>query len=226
MNRALAWLAMALLATPAVAAPRRDGPGTCPTGTKLVELARRAFSAVPDLKGAKIKPQDLVCRGMRARVPTWLLTFADPGCGGLGAGAAAIIQNGVVTWSEPGFYAPGTPCRGGTWQPADLDGDGNDELLWFQDYEGHEGSGSRSLTVMALVNGKPAESGELALESRGSSEGNGHNSYECSASYRLVPAPHGAQRIELVGHGHAPDDRCPKDGRHVYAWTGGKLIEP
>jgi len=226
MKSALAWIAMAMLATPVVAAPRLNAPGTCPTGTKLVELASRAFSNVPDLKDAKIQTQHLVCRALRAGAPTWLLTFADPGCGGLGAGAAAIVENGVVTWRQPGFFAPGTPCRGATWEPADLDGDGNDELLLFEDDERHDGSGHRSLAVMAIANGKPSDGGGLALSSRGSAEGDGRYTWDCSAIYRLVPGPRRSQQIELVGRGHVADQGCPEDGRHVYAWRAGKLIEP
>lgn len=227
MRLALVCVAMAVMPTTAGADTGHNGASACPTGAQLVEFARRAFPNVDDLKNAKIKPKDLACRVLRARVPTWLITFANAGCGGVGAGAAAIVQNGAVTWSEPGFYSPGTPCNDGTWQAADLDGDSNDELLWFQEYEGHERSGHRSLTVMAVANGKPTESDQLALASLGTYDGNGRFSWNCSASYRLVPAPHGAQWIELVGHGHAldPDDRCPKNGRHVYAWKGGKLIE-
>lgn len=226
MKLALVCVATAMMPTTAGADTGHKGASACPTGAQLVEFARRAFPNVDDQKNAKIQPKDLVCRVLRARVPTWLITFADAECGDVGAGAAAIVQNGAVTWSEPGFYGPGTPCRGGTWQAADLDGDSNDELLWFQEYEGHERSGHRSLTVMVVADGKPTESDQLALASRGSYDG-AHYTRDCSASYRLVPAPHGAQWIELVGHGYVVDhaDRCPKDGRHVYAWKGGKLIE-
>ncbi len=108
---------------------------------------------------------------MPRAVATWLITFAHTGCGDVGAGTAVIVQNGAVTWSEQGVYCPGIPCHGGTWQAADLDDDGNDELLWFQEYMGHESSGERSLTVMAVANGEPTESDRLALASRGSAEG-------------------------------------------------------
>jgi hypothetical protein len=227
MKLALVCVAMAMMPATAGADTGRKGASACPPGAQLVEFARRAFSNVDDLKNAKIAANGLVCRVLRARAPTWLITFANAGCGGIGAGAAVIVQNGAVTWSEPGFYGRGTPCRGGTWQAADLDGDSNDELLWFQEDEGHERSGARSLTVMAVANGKPTESDQLALASRGSYDGDGHYTWDCSASYRLVPAPHGAQWIELVGHGHVVDldDRCPKNGRHLYSWNGGKLIE-
>lgn len=227
MKLALVGVAMAVIPATAAADAGRTRAGACPTGAHLVELARRAFPDAENQKNAPIAPNDLVCHVLRARVATWLITFAHTGCGDVGAGAAAIVQNGAVTWSEQGFYGPGTPCHGGTWQAADLDGDGNDELLWFQESMGHESSGHRSLTVMAVANGEPTERDQLGLASRGSAEGNGHYSWDCSASYRLVPAPHGAQWIELVGHRYArdPDDRCPKDGRHVYAWKAGKLIE-
>jgi hypothetical protein len=110
MKVALACVATAMMSTTAGADPGRNGAGACPTGAKMVELARRAFSDV------KIEPNDLVCRVLRARVPTWLVTFAESGCGGAVAGAAAIVQNGVVKWSQPGFGGAGAPCRGGTWQ--------------------------------------------------------------------------------------------------------------
>jgi hypothetical protein len=228
MKIALPCLAIAMMSTTAGADPGREGPGACPSGAQLVEFARRAFSNADGLKNMKIQPNQLVCRVLRARVPTWLITFADTGCGDARVDAAMIVQNGALTWIEPGFYELGMRCRGGIWQPADLDGDGSDELLWVQDYDGHEGYRRRWLTVMAVSNGEPTESGQLALASRGANEGHDHYSYDCSASYRLVPALHGAQQIELVGHGYvrAPNDRCPKDGRHVYIWKGGKLIEP
>lgn len=219
MRFALACVAMAMIPAAARAEPQGKSPG-CPGGGKLVELVRGAFPDMP------IKPSDLVCRVLRARAPTWLITFAASGCGDPGAGAAAIVQSGAVTWSDPGFGAPGTPCRGGTWQAADLDGDGSDELLLFEDYQGHEGFARRSLGVMAIESGKPVPGDGLALASRGSRLDGGRYTWECSAGYRLVPAQHGARRIQLVGHGHVPDADCPKDGRHVYAWQRGKLIEP
>lgn len=226
MKLALAVVVMAVISAAAAAEPNRKVSAACLTGASLVELAHRAFADAPELVAATPDAKQFVCRVLRARRSTWLLTLADAGCGGLGDGAAAIIQDGAVTWSELGSSVSGTPCRGGTWQAVDLDGDGSDELLFLEDHEGHEGSARRSLTVMAIANGAPADRDQLALEWRGSSEGSGVFSYRCFARFRLVLAAHGARQIELIGHGRvADDDRCPRDGRHVYAWNGSQLVE-
>ena len=211
----LLLLCVALAMTSTVTASPKH---TCPTGAELADLARRAF---PD---ARFTAGDLVCHAVRASVPTWLLTFADDQCGLAGAGASAIVQDGVVTWHEP-TDVPGTPCRGGTWQPVDLDGDGTDELLHIEEYQGHEGSGHRTLAVVSIANGEPAERSELVLASRGSSSGDHQYTWNCSASYRLVRGSRASLRIEVVGHGGGPQERCHKAGHHVYAWMRRTLVE-
>lgn len=213
MRPLFACVALVMTST-AVANPEH----ACPTGAALVDLARWAFPDTP------VTPGDPVCHVVRASRSTWLLTLAHDQCGIPGAGASAIVQDGVVTWHEPADV-PGTPCRGGTWQPVDLDGDGTDELLHIEEYQGHEGSGHRVLAVVSIVNGEPAHGSEIALASRGSKVGDHQYTWDCSASYRIVRAPRAAQRIEVVGRGEGPQEGCPKTGRHVYVWKRGTLIE-
>lgn len=206
MKRVLICLGLAIVSTTASAA--------CPTGAQLVALAQSAFAELADAQ-----PEQLACQPLRAHAPTWLITFANAECGS----AAAIVEGGAVTWHQ-GPDAPGWPCRADSWQAADLDGDGTDELLWIRDAEGHEGSSHRSLTVRSIVDGAPEAGDSLALASRGTIISAGRFSYDCSAQLRILPAAHGQHWLQLVGRGSVRAD-CPKRGRHVYAWKHGALVE-
>jgi hypothetical protein len=213
----LSTLAMAVMTTTGGASPRGKASGACPTGDKLVALARVAF---PDA----VDPKGFACRVVKARKPTWLLTGSSE-CGEADAGSAAIVQDGAVTWSEPHVGTPGNMCNGHSWDLTDLDGDGSDELFELREYVSHEGSSHSSLTISALVEGVPTGGDTLELSDRGTyEEDTHHHSYDCEASYRLLDGPHGIKRIELVGHGYAPELRCLTNRRHVYVWRGRRLV--
>jgi hypothetical protein len=209
----MAAAAPAAPAAPAVTAAPRGNASSCPTGARLLEVARTAVPWLTADSGG------LACRVIRAPTPSWLITL-EATCGD----AVVVIRDGAVVWSdghEPA--AGGTPCLEYSWDAADLDGDGMDELLERRSYQGHEGSGDTSLTVFPIADATAGSSVLPLSASSGFDRG-----WSCSSTVRLVDGPHGAKRIEVVGTISRPDmvgDHCPRPGRHTYAWRHGALEE-
>jgi len=128
------------------------------------------------------------------------------------SGKAALVDDADrELWSNE--WDASTPGHQKTWTLVDLDGDGRDELLEYDDYTGHFGSGSQLLIVHQIASDQqsPTEIGRTAtVEERNS----------CRSTWKLV-----GRRIELVTtHSRvaklgSPPPSCRSEGRHVLAWS-------
>jgi hypothetical protein len=212
-----ALLLVCLLAGVAAAAP-------CARRGALARLASAAFPPEVRAQGdgsvMAIDPTRLRCTRVRASPPRRLLTF-DTGDGLL----VALVSGTTVIW-ERGQVSVGT-LRDTieSAEPADLDGDGVDELLIVDTRYGHEQSGGTTLSVMDLAATAGDFSASLALGDRNGTMPVQDGGWSCEASWKLERGRRKTKRIVTVGscQGSTPNDF--PIGKHVHALRSGQLIE-
>lgn len=120
---------------------------------------------------------------------------------------------------------------GNTWDVVDLDGDGVDEMLLFQEWDQ---KGERSTTVAAYrVDGaRIADAGSLVL-SLDNQEGASSAAHriKCWSQHGISDGPNGSRhilvdgRIENAGRRSEKPLPCPKPGAHRYGLIDGRLAE-
>jgi len=209
-----------------VARPR-PAPTPCPTDEALSAAAIAAWQQGPGEATATCAP--LVVGGK----PLWLLTgFLAKGGGdeesSLGAWTAIVEPGGAVVGVDGegdvpwGVYEHTT---GDEWTAADLDGDGDDELIDVAGYA-HMGFDSTNLGVSRVKAGHLiavgdridlSEDNSAAVDPDDPETGTAHS---CTGTWSLVPA--GREQhlaIELSGDGDCPH------GRKVLRLAGDALVE-
>jgi hypothetical protein len=198
--------------------------GPCPPAETLDHIAHATWQGPP------VEPR---CFAIRGKEPLVIVVDgkgvddkparATPGALGY---AVIVDATGTVRWTD--IFNAFTPGDWRTWIVVDLDGDGLDELIDYDDHHGHMGMGGRSLTVHPIVNGVPGEGSTLELDLFGFEKAALQNG--CHAASRIV-RDHRRSVIEVVGtRGTDPKlspapDRCPLVGRHRYTWDGAHLVE-
>lgn len=229
MNRT--WIAALLLAAcgPAATSPpetpsnhtaARPAPTPCPAEAELAETARRAWGKGPGTVTAGCVA--LIRKG----ATLWFVDgFFEPAesDGTIGMWSALVTPAGEVTWTEGADDLPESAMwRASTSDhvAADLDGDGDDEVLWIANYD-HHGYISDALVAAAIVDGGLVVGEAIPLSSDNSAAivDDTETPETCSASWELVPA--GAGRRVAVDYG----DDCATPGRKVFTWTGKGLVE-
>jgi hypothetical protein len=190
----------------------------CPSGNPLLEAARSAFPEERSLDLAHVS-----CRIVQEHARTrWLIVF-DRGTTGL---EIALVSGRHVDWTCCG-REPGGPLNASIIgiEVADLDGDGDDELLATILHQGHERLDDEQLYVHALS--RPLtlyEEGGILLAWRDPDRD------DCSSTWRLVAGSRTTRRLEVTGH-------CARGGRNLfgggdfptglrtYSWRDGELLE-
>jgi hypothetical protein len=218
------FLALCMFATSAAQA------GTCPPRATLDTLAKDAWG------GATVQP---TCTAIRTREPlTFVVDIAtfdgkrpprgfDPMLSSVIGYAAIIDGHGTVRWHQ--VSSSDAPGDWYDWQVVDLDGDGRDELIAHHVHKGHMSASSEQLFLYTVGNGEATEASALPLADHVPAKGFEQNS--CTSAYRLV-RDGGRTVIEIVGKRENDpsltpvyDTACPRDGKHVYRWTGKEFVE-
>lgn len=112
------------------------------------------------------------------------------------------------------------------WQAADLDGDGDDELLHLIGYA-HMGYENTTLRLTRVEGGVLVAIGEdIPLDSDNSGavdpdDPEGPVAASCTATWKLVPAGR-EQHLDIT---YVDDGGCERTGHHVYRLAGDALVE-
>jgi hypothetical protein len=195
------WLLVLLVPTVAHAAP-------C-DGKKLAKALVADFEVVP--------ARPFRCTQVRGKHPLVLVESPIDPKTGMGFAAVVDAATEAVRWQRSSSV--GTPSRTSAFAIADLDGDGQDEILVHDRSTGHDMTGDESLFVLTVRGGTVVEAGTLALADHG------HGS-PCNGTWAIVGGPHGSRRVQITGvheldrtHDPVPSS-CPPEGVHRYRWTG------
>ena len=204
-------LAVAISLVPAIAFA---GP-RCPTGKALRAKAQAAWNELGDDK-RDVSKAELDCIEVHGREPA-ILIFDKEG---------AVLIGKSVSWHRNDPEC--TPGSSHTYEAADLDGDGVDEIIVTEDHWGHMGYGSQSMWISHVVGGELVEvGGNLRL---GYHDGDKiHNS--CWASVRVAAGPGTTNLVEVTGIAEEIRGRekpepqnCALPGPRRYRWANDKLV--
>jgi len=196
----------------------------CPDAARLGEIARDMF----EWQGGT---PTMTCVPIYAGEPLWLINgYVDietPDFVGVSEGSAIVTTAGEQWWlGEYGEMPWGTfeAMTGEGWRPVDLDGDGNDELLYFGGYSKH--GDSETHVTPYLVGDHMVFTGTqlqvsydnaAAVENEADIEG-------CAGTVEVIDGPDGTKRVAIT---RTPIGRgvCEPPGRRVYALSGTDLKE-
>lgn len=196
----------------------------CPDAARLAEIAASAFERPHE--------EDVLCTALYAGEPLWLIEghtdVTEDGMAGVSEATAIVTTGGEVRWVVVDGAIPWGAWEaemGPGYQAADLDGDGDDEVLYFGGYSKH---GYTDTYVLAsdVVDGKLVPAAEsVALGSDNMGAAMEESEYEgCSEEHALVAGPNGGLQLEVtrtaIGAGG-----CDGLGHHVYVWDGHDLKE-
>lgn len=211
-------LAVALSLVPAVAFA---GP-RCPTGKALHAKAQAAWNEIdgselgPDHPHRDVSKADLACVEVHGNEPA-LLIFDKNG---------ALLIGKSVTWHR--IDPDCTPGSSHAYQAEDLDGDGTDEVIVTEDYWGHMGYGSQSLSIEHVVGGELTGGGKT--QRLGWTDGE-HEHNNCWATVRVVAGPGTTNLVEVTGitgeeRGRVKPEAesCALPGPRRYRWAHDKLV--
>lgn len=149
----------------------------------------------------------------------------------------AADGGGIVAAREPDESLPYSyrheTGAGNTWEVVDLDADGKDEMLLFQEWD-RRGVRSTSVAVYRLDGGRIVAAGSLPLAFDNEQEGaSAARRVRCAAQHGISDGPDGSRhimvegRVEIAGRRAAGTvaESCPKPGSHRYGLVGGALAE-
>jgi hypothetical protein len=170
--------------------------------------------------GASVLPK---CTTVRAHDPLTFVVDSSEADSAIRYGAL-VDSDGAVRW-KAAVLPYTTPSASIDWSFVDVDGDGYDELV-VADVDKQHALTADFITVWSIdVHGPKNELWQAWLG--WSADGTNR----CGSSYRLVPDGR-RTAVEIVGwrdhdptRDPAPDDYCPKVGRHLYRWNGRYLSE-
>jgi hypothetical protein len=207
-------------AAPSAAAPAAAAT-PCPDGDALAETARAAWGQGAGTASAS-------CLAVRHAGGTlWILDGLfepDPDEGMVGMWTAVVRPGGEVVHLTGDDELPwGAAMRSSTteWTAVDLDGDGDDEVLYVATYE-HGGHMESSLQVAAIRGGELAggESVPLGRDNSAALMDDDDGLDVCDARWELVDAGAGRRQVAVTYEG----DDCESPGRHLFAWNGRDLV--
>jgi hypothetical protein len=207
---------------PAATAGQDSAPAIpCPGHEAIAETARAAWDQDTGTAVAE-------CVALRHGGGTvWILDGwfePEPNADGLYSVWTALVRpDGEVLWRDGHESVPyGALVRrtADDWTAADLDGDGNDEVLYVASYD-HGGHLNSELMAGAIVEGRLDLMAEgIPLSRDNSAAAEDEDEIEtCDGAWELVPA--GDRRHVAITY-TGPD--CEQPGRHLFAWDGKELI--
>lgn len=208
-------------------APARPAVTPCPDGDALDAAATAAWQHGDGDVNAACVALAAGGRGL------WLLdgfltTKGDDG-DALGAWTALVVPGGEVVSLTGEADVPFGFLEHTTldlWQAADLDGDGDDELLHFIGYA-HMGYETTTLRLARVEGGALVAIGEdipFSSDNSGAvdpDDPEGPAAATCTAEWKLVPAGR-EQHIDIT---YAGEGECERTGHHVYRVAGDALVE-
>jgi len=188
----------------AVPAPRAPLAIPCPQGEALTPIARAAFGAPTTASVASV-----TCTALHNR-----------------AGARWIVDGYIEHASELERHVGVVAASDGrVLSTADLDGDGDDELLVWQEELG-DNSLHGELHVRVLQRDRLVDIARLPIaDTRGGVPDVPEPFAQCRAQHRVIEGPHATKRIELMGEGDLTGADCPEPGRHVYGFANQAFSE-
>lgn len=203
------------------AAPAKAAATPCPEGEALAETARAAWK-----KGAGSIYATCVAVSSGGETLWYLDGYFEPEPNDdymVGMWTALVTPAGEVRWADGADDFPyGVVMKdaSGGHQAVDLDGDGNDEIVFVGGYS-HGGYDSYMLGVLKVgASGVQAAEGEVALSHDNSAaEPDPSELATCDATHELVDAG-GKKHIRIT---YAGD--CERTGPVTYAYDGKALVE-
>lgn len=202
-------------------APARAAATPCPEGEAVNEAARAAWK-----KGAGSVYATCVAASVGGET-LWLLDgYFEPEPNDdmmVGMWTALVTPAGEVRWVDGGDDFPyGAIMRdaSGGHQAIDLDGDGNDEIVYVAGYS-HGGYDSYNLIVMKVTaSSVETVSGEVPLGSDNSAaDPDPSELATCDAAHEIVDAG-GKKQIVITYSG-----QCDRTGKVTYGLDGKALVE-
>jgi len=199
----------------------RPVPTPCPTGADLEVLARRAWKADDGEVAAN-------CVALSGRRETfWYIEGSHVTGNSASLRRALVNALGQTTWSEDAGYHNKSTLEWFVAErklfAADLDGDGDDELLYVEICCGHGVDSSRRLAVARIrdrrvVAGSRADAISIAFEEI--DHDTGEPSARCDGTWRIVRGPDGTRQISVSRTG----PQCIPPGETIYRLEGQTLI--
>lgn len=213
------------------AAHPRPATTACPTGDALTAAALHAWNHEGDLDGggeAYPSCAELVAGGEALWVIDGFLTTGGEDGTTLSTWTAIVTPAGEVRILQgEGGLPPGAieHRTDDAWRAADLDGDGDDELLHEIGYS-HMGYESAALHVFRVRGRELVPIGDgiaLGDDNTGSIMGDDPDEpapHACTAAWTLVAAGKG----QLVDVTYGGEGECPNRGRHAWRLDGDTLV--
>jgi hypothetical protein len=167
------------------------------------------------------------CVAVRSRGETlWLLdgSFEEPDAMMAWLYSAVVTPAGAVRWASEGDEVPlGALMRvaSTSWTAVDLDGDGDDEVLWAITYS-HGGYDEEHLQAGKLGPSgfEVAGDGILVSHDNSAADPDDGDVRTCDGSYQVIDGPGGTRQVVVERTG----EDCDPPGRAVYAWDGTALV--
>lgn len=229
---ALALPALALLAacggSPPPTAHPRPAPTPCPTGDALDAAAIAAWRHGDGEVIATCAP--LQVGGAPAWVIAGFLERPTDDDAGLGAWTAVVRPTGeVLALDGDDGLPPGAidHTTGDAWTAADLDGDGDDELIHVEGYS-HMGYSTTSLSVLRVTGAALVQVSDLIeLDSDNTAaitedDPDADRPHTCTGTWKLEPTARG-QRLVIARTG---DSDCPRDRLVLQLTPAGMTAAP
>jgi hypothetical protein len=205
--------------------PSTDRAATtaCPSGDALAEAARAAWG-----KGAGTVTADCVVMNLSGET-FWLFDgFFEPEPNddySIGMWTALVTPTGEVRWAEGGDDFPASTMdksASSEHEAVDLDGDGNDELVYVEGYS-WGGNDDRSVVVVRVttagLENLPGENLPLSSDNS-AADVDPSELYSCEGEHRIVDAGDGRKLLEITYSGD-----CERVGPVVWAYDGKALVE-
>lgn len=200
---------------------------TCPTDDALTAVARKHFGAAPgDDLGA-------TCTAVYTDRALWVIDGYHQGSENGVALVTALVDPATdtavwVTGAGDFDFPPGAVDRmsGPGLSPADLDGDGKDELISITGTAA-QGYDVQTLAVFTIGPAGLIPAGEIPfLEDNSASDVDPADLVSCSTAWKLIAGPDGTKRLDLTVTAQGSGElSCLPAGHHVMAWDGKALVE-
>jgi hypothetical protein len=204
-------------------APAHASATPCPSEPTLTETARTAWN-----KGTGTITVSCVAVSVGGETLWYLDGSFEPEPNDdymVGMWTSLVTPGGEVRWIEGDDDMPYSAIMNsymGDLDAVDLDGDGNDEILYTAGYS-HGGYEDASLTVMRVsADGVESLAGEnIPLSSDNSAaDPDPADLSTCDAQWALAEAPGGGKQIEIEYAG-----QCERTGKVVWRYDGKVLTE-
>ncbi len=202
----------------------------CPSGDALTAAALAAWNKTAGTVEAQCAAMWVDGRSIWLVAGWWMPPEGGDPEEGIGSWTGLLTADGHALWSDGQDGLPsGAMDRGGTdqYKAVDLDGDGNDEVIYEVAYD-HGGYAQSSLVAAAIRDDKLLAGKELPLSyDNSAADVDPQDAVTCQATYEVIDGPNGTRRVAITGEHQTGNggDSCAPTGRHVYQWNGEALVE-